>query len=565
MGNSLLLACSVLPTILIGAAASPSSQDGEATQAWLDLLFGNKTLALLGVITLGLLLGRVRIAGLSLGSSGVIFTALALGHMGYEIPDEIGTLGLIVFAYCIGLAAGPRFFRLFLQQGKSLAVVSISLVGIGAITAGGLSMLLDIPADLSAGIFAGALTSTPGLAAAMESLPPGSQLAVGYSIAYPFGVIAVVLFVQLLPRLLGVDLGELGEEPDSEQEQGRRITRVLVEVCNPVVFGKPLSELTVIAQSNCQVARILKEDQLVPMPPDLVLAEGQRLLLVAREFRLGPLVDLLGRRDERAGLIRNGAGQDMQAVVSSPKIVGKTLAELKLLSRHGVTVTRIIRHDLEFVPKRTDAIEYGDILKVVGESKDLESFVSLAGHRSRSFNETDLISLGIGILAGVVLGTVRISLGASGFSLGMVGGPLCVALVLAHFGHVGPVKGHLPSAARMLMTEVGLVCFLAGAGTAAGGTLGTVLRTHGPTLCLASMCVAVTPMVLGYLLARFVFRMNLLQILGTVCGGMTSTPGLGVLMAKTDSDAPVVSYTAAYPLALIVVTVFVKILVSVLN
>lgn len=528
----------------------------------LTTLLGNKLLCLVVVVTLGLLLGRIRVAGLSLGSSGVIFTALAMGNFGFEVPDGIGVLGLTVFVYCVGLSAGPRFFRVFQQDGRSLALISLILVGTGGLVAFGMSRLLHIPADLAAGVFTGALTSTPGLAAAMEALPKGSEVAVGYGIAYPFGVIGVVLFVQLWPRILRTDVTALGDQMRAHQDRGRRIVRVLVEVCNPAVVGRKLAELTTIFESNCQVARILQANKLVPLPGNLVLAEGQRLLLVARESQLPPIVDLLGRRDERADLLTDRQGQSAHVVVTSPDIVGKTLAKLKLRAKFGVTVTRITRHDVEFVPKLSDGIEYGDRLNVVGERDDLEAFASFAGHRAKTFDETDLISLGIGIIVGVVLGSVQMSLAGSSFSLGAAGGPLFVGLVLGHFGRIGPVKGHMPAAARILMTEMGLVFFLADAGVTAGLALEDVLRGHGATICIAAALTVTVPMTLGALLAHFVFRMNLLQTLGVVCGGMTSTPGLGVVTAKTDSEVPVVSYAAAYPVALIVITVFAKVLVS---
>ena len=527
----------------------------------LDVLLGNEILALLCVITLGLLLGRIRVGGVSLGSSGVIFTSLLLGMLGYQIPGEMATLGLIVFAYCVGLSAGPRFFRILKRDGRSLAALCAILVVTGAVTAGGLGSWLDIPPDLVAGIFAGALTSTPGFAAATEALPAGSQVAVGFGVAYPIGVITIVLFVQLAPRVARIDLAKLGKKLESLDEQERRICRVLVQICNPAVFGKRLSDLPIISDSNCQVARILEGDRLVPLPSDLVLAQGQRLLLIARAFRLPPIVDLLGQRDQQAGLLMDVEGQSIQVVVGSRELADKTLDQLSLRSRFGVTITRITRHDLEFVPKQTDAVEYGDMLRAVGERKDLNAFASFAGHRSRSFDETDLISVAIGILAGVGLGSIKVSVGANSFSLGMVGGLLCSALVLAHFGRIGPVKGHIPAAARLLMTEVGLILFLAGAGVTAGGTMDEVLRAHGLRLCLVSFLVATLPIIVGTIFARRMFGMNLLEILGAVCGGMTSTPGLGALMAKTDSGIPVVSYTTAYPIALIAMTLCTKALV----
>ncbi len=536
--------------------------DHTVTVHMLTFLLGNKLLCLIVVVTAGLLLGRVRLAGLSLGSSGVIFTALAMGHFGYAVPDGIGVLGLTVFVYCIGISAGPRFFRVFQRDGRALAIICVVLISAAASGAWGLSVAMSIPADLAAGVFAGALTSTPGLAAAMEALPQGSQAAVGYGIAYPFGVITVVLFVQLLPRLLRVDLSVLGAQLQSQEDQGRRIVRVLVEVCNPAILGRELSDLNAIPESNCQVARILDENRLVPVPANLVLAAGQRLLLIAREYRLPPVIDLLGRRDERADLLTDREGQCTHIVVTSSNIVGKTIDFLKLRSNRGVTITRITRHDVEFVPKRSDQIEYGDMLNTVGEPEDLESFAVFAGHRAKTFDETDLISLGVGITAGVILGSVQMSLGESTFSLGAAGGPLFVGLVLGHCGRIGPIKGHLPAAARMLMTEMGLTLFLAGAGVTAGRAVGGVIQSHGATLCVAAALTSLSPMLVGAIISRFVFRMNLLQTLGVVCGGMTSTPGLGALTAKTDSELPIISYAAAYPVALIIITIFAQLLVS---
>ncbi|MCP4250210.1 MAG: hypothetical protein GY778_24465 [bacterium] len=538
---------------------------GAETQGTLDSLLSNPLLALLVVVTLGLLLGRMRVAGLSLGSSGVIFTALAMGHFGYEIPAGVGVLGLTVFAYCVGLTAGPRFFRVFWREGKPLAVICVVLIGIGAVTAFGASRLLGIPADLTVGIFAGALTSTPGLAATMESFPAGSQVAVGYGLAYPFGVICIVLFVQLVPRMLRVDLRALGEALQSQEQEDRRIVRVLVEVCNPAMFGKSLGDLAILRESNCQIARILSGDRLTPLPAGLVLTEGQRLLLIARAYRLPPIIDLLGRRDEMTGLILDIERESMHVVVSSPNVAGKNLDDLRLRANFGVTLTRIMRHDVEFVPKPNDVVEYGDMLNMVGEEKDLDAFAAFAGHRAKSFDETDLISLGVGLIAGVLLGMTDISLGGTSLALGMAGGPLLVALILSHVDHIGPIRGHIPAAARMLMMEAGLVLFLASAGVSAGGALEDVLGSHGLTLCVAAGLVVVVPVAAGSLLARFLFRMNLLQILGVVCGGMTSTPGLGAVTAKTDSDVPLVSYAAAYPVALIVITLVVKVLVELLT
>jgi putative transport protein len=472
---------------------------------------------------------------------------------------------LVLFVYCVGLRAGPSFFRGFVRQGRSLTRLAAALILLSAVLTYLLSMLLAIPTDLAAGIFAGAMTSTPGLAAAMERLPEGSQVAVGYGIAYPFGVVGVVLFVQLLPRLLGQNLDKLGGDIPQEEDPGNKVVRALVEVKNPVVAGKKLAELGIIADSNCQVARILREKRLIPLPPDFTLELDQHVLVIGAESHIPAVIGLLGRPSKRTDYFMDAERERMQVVVSSKNVLGRSLGDLRLRNSFGVTVSRIHRHELEFVPTARDELEYGDALVVVGSPENLEDFAEFAGHRARTFDETDLASIGIGIVGGVLLGMVSFDMGGRGFSLGMAGGPLLVALILGHFGRIGPVVGHLPRASQMLLMEIGLVFFLAEAGVEAGRSVVPTVLAHGLSMCLAALAIALTPMILGYLIGRYILKMNLLQIIGGVCGGMTSTPGLGAITAKTDSEVPIVSYAAAYPVALILMTVFAQTLVSLLG
>ncbi|MBM3790469.1 MAG: transporter [Acidobacteria bacterium] len=528
-------------------------------------LLNNTLVALFAVVTLGLLLGRVQVLGLSLGSSGVIFTALFLGHLGYRIPEGVGILGLAVFVYCVGLRAGPSFFRGFARQGKDMARLAAVLIALAAGVTWVVATIAEIPVDLAAGMFAGCLTSTPGLAAALERLPPGSDAPVAYGIAYVVGLVGVVLFVQLLPRLLREDLERLSKSLADADQAGSQIARQLVEVANPAVVGRKLSDLRIISESNCQIPRILRGTRLVPITSDFTLEAGEHVLLVGREARLPVIVQLLGKPSERSDYIMDTERERRQIVVTSRRVVGKSLAELKLRTLFGVTVTRIHRHDLEFVPRPEDAIDYGDALSVVGEPERIDRLAEFAGHRARSYHETDLISLGIGITAGVVLGMIRVDLGGKGVSLGIAGGPLFVALILGHFGRIGPVVGRLPRAAHMFLMDAGLVLFLASAGAEAGRTLMPVLAQHGLKLAAAGILVTFLPLILGFVAARYIMRLSLLQIIGGVCGGMTSTPGLGIITDKTDSDIPVVSYAAAYPVALILVTVFAQVVVSVLT
>jgi putative transport protein len=522
----------------------------------------NPLLVLFATATLGLLLGRVSIAGVSLGSSGVIFVALAMGHLGARLPDEVGKIGLVLFVYCVGITAGPSFFRVFVRHGRDISRLTVALVLVATGAAWILARTLKIPADLAAGLFAGSLTSTPALAAAMEQLPRDSQVAVAYGLAYPFGVVGVVIFVQLLPRVLRIDLNELGRKLQTGEGESREIVRVLVEVVNPAVTGRKLSDLPFIAESNCQVSRQLKGNRLVPVTADFQLEAGQHVLLVGRSFRVERLLPLLGNRSDKTDYIMDTEHERSQVIVTSRQVVGRSVGDLRLLADFGVTVSRITRYDVEFVPDLEDTIEYGDALNVVGEPANLHRFAEHAGHRARAFDETDIISLGLGVIVGVLLGMVEFRLGGQTVKLGLAGGPLLVGLVLGHLGQVGRLRGHLPRASRLLLQEIGLVFFLAAAGLEAGAGIVDVVRESGLTLCAVAIMLSFVSLLSGTLIALFVFKMNLLQLIGAVCGGMSSTPALGVITSSVDSDIPMISYAASYPVALILKTVLVQALVA---
>lgn len=525
-------------------------------------LLQNPLLSLLAVLTGGLLLGRIRVAGLSLGASGVLLTALAAGAFGMVIPSGAGQLGLVIFVYCVGLSGGPGFFRTFRRRGKAFAQLAVLLVlSSAAIVAAG-ALLLGIPADLAAGVFAGAMTSTPGLASALEALGGTGHAAVGYGLAYPFGIVGAVLFAQMLPRVLGLDLAALGARAEDD---GNRIERELVEVMNESVRGRRVSAIDAVTEENCQISRYLLDGRLRPVEPDFVLEPGQQVLVVGRKRRLERVIDFLGRKSERTDYVLDAERERMQVVVGSREVVGKTLRELRLLSGFGVTISRILRHGVEIVPGPSDEIEYADALTAVGDREDLKRFASFAGHRVRIFDDTDLISVGVGMVAGVLLGMVTVGLGGAQLSLGLAGGPLLVGLLLGHFGHIGPIKGHLPRAARKLLEEVGLIFFLAAAGTAAGSGLGEAMSEFGPRLMALAAVTAAAPLGLGYFLGRRLFGLDPLETLGAVCGGITSTPGLGAITSATDSQVPVASYAAAYPAALILMTVVARGLVNLLG
>ena len=530
-----------------------------------QLLLDQPLIALFAIIASGLALGSITIKGINLSSSGVLFTALLAGHLGYSIPGGIGTLGLVLFVYCVGIGAGGRFFASVAREGATLGKLALVIVATGgAITWAG-AKLLDLPVNLATGIFAGALTSTPALAAATESLTDAaSGVSIGYGIAYPFGVIGVVLFVQLLPRLLKHDLNAIAAEHEAEDNTDERVITVLVEVTNQNLVGKKIAEAGISNLNACRVSRIFKEGQLIPLSYSDEFSQGLLLLLVGLNKEITIAIDTLGHRSDRH-LLKDVENERQNLLVTEHKIAGKSIRELASLKHYGVVITRITRGGLTFVPNTATLIEAHDNLTTVGRTEDLKVFAKAIGHRSTAIDSTDLLSLSVGLTLGIVAGLIPIGLpGSTPITLGLAGGPLLVALLLGHFGKVGRIVGHIPRPTRLLLQDLGLVFFLANAGVEGGVSLVATVRQYGITLFGLGMLVSVVPLILAWPLARKLFKLDPLQALGGICGGMTSTPALGAITAKTDSQVPVISYVSAYPVALIVMILITKILIGLL-
>jgi putative transport protein len=531
-----------------------------------ELFLDQPLVALFAIVALGLLFGNLTVRGVKLGSSGVLFSALLAGHLGYSVPGEAGTLGLVLFVYCVGIGAGGRFFASVAREGATLAKLALIIVGTGGLITWAGASWMGLPADLATGIFAGALTSTPALAAATEALKESSSgVSIGYGIAYPFGVIGVVLFVQVLPRVLKHDLERVAERHASAASADDSVENVLVEVTNQNLFGKKIADSGVANFNACQVSRIFKSGQLVPLSYDDTFSEGQLLLLVGLGREIGIATDYLGHRSDR-NILKDVENERQQLLVTDRKMAGQTIREIAPLKNHGVVITRITRLGLTFVPNASTVIENNDQLTAVGRIDDLKGFAKAVGHRSNAIDTTDLLSLSAGLTLGIIVGLIPIGLpGATPVTLGLAGGPLLVALLLGHFGRVGRIVGHIPRPTRLLLQELGLVFFLASAGVRGGGALTDTVSEYGLMVFALGLLVSLVPLIVAWPLARGLFKLDPLQSLGGICGGMTSTPALGAITAKTDSQVPVVSYVSAYPVALIVMIIVAKALIGALS
>lgn len=536
--------------------------DGGLHSLFSQPIFHNSIFATFSIIAIGLILGRITLYGISLGSAAVIFVALVYGHYGVEINGAVTLIGLVLFVYCVGIGAGSRFFSTLKETGIQLTIISCVVVLTGGIATAVTAWFFGISPSVASGVFAGALTSTPGLAAAQEHFGSVNQGAVsaGYAIAYPFGVIGTVLFVQAWPLLLRKNLQKIGEQLDSEETKATKILPVLVRMTNPKFVGYSIDKLKSLSHLHCRITRIMRNGVLSPIHPDDTLALNDQLWVIGRENDLETMLEILGEKVD-APVIINSDVERRTVIITHRQFANKTLSELKLLRTYGISISRILRYEYEIIPNDNTELNVGDQLVIVGNPENIARFTKAVGHRPSVMGATDLLSLTIGIAAGILLGMIPFG----GFKLGLAGGPLLAALLLGHFGRVGAIAGYVPRPTRLLLRELGLCLFLAGAGIKGGASFVETLQQQGAWIFVVGVIATLLPILVGYFAATFLYRFNILSALGGVCGAMTSTPALGAISSKTDSQVPVLSYASAYPAALLLMVVGVNLLLSIMQ
>ncbi len=534
----------------------------------MSALLAQDILVLFAILTAGSWIGQLSFKGLSLGTAGVLFVALVFGHFGFSVPKGIMDLGLLLFVYAVGLQAGPRFFRTFQRHGIQYVIIAVVTVGVGALVAVGVAFWLKLSPTLASGLYTGALTCTPALAAAVDAVEravPGSSgsVPVGYGIAYPFGMIGIVLLVQVLPRLLR---RSVRQEETAWLEQ-RRIESPGLEarqyrVSNPNCDGKQVSEINPHRMTLANISRVKRAARVFAARPDFVLHLGDIVMVVGAPEELAKMSLLLGEEtNERMDVNADVLSTDVE--VTEADLVGKKLAEMRVWELYTVVITRIRRQGLEIVPTGDVTLEMGDNLRVVGDRAAVESFVSQVHKHPQKAEETNMLPFLAGLLLGILLGSIPINL-SNGIQvkLGTAGGAFLVSLLVGHFGGIGPLRLYVPAAAKNLSRELGLMLFLAGAGTTAGAQFVEVLRQQGISLFIGGALITIASTLAGLLLMDRVYRMNLLATMGALTACMTNPPGLAAANAQTEIDLPTLSYASVYPVALIFKIVLAQILVG---
>lgn len=515
------------------------------------------------IIALGIMLGNLKIKGFSLDLSAVIFVALLAGHWGFIVPENFQSVGLVFFIFTIGMQAGPGFFDSFRQHGRQLILTGSLLVVITAITAYSLTMIFDIDSSLAVGIFNGALTSTPGLAAAIDATG-SSDAAVGYGLAYPVGVIAVILFVQLAPKLLRINIKK--EEQDFEAqllEEHPEIHNKKFVVENKNIFGKTIRELEIGTMTHAVISRVKHHDEIFTPTNETVLEEGDIVKVVGTNEALERAQLLFGKEIS----IDLTFGRDYKVnwlLVTNKKIVGKSFREINFKA-YGANVTRIRRSGIDITPGPHNRLRFGDKLLLAAPSSDMKNIQKMLGNSEKRLSETNFLPIALGIILGILLGQIKIPVfGLFDFKLGITGGVLTAALVLSRLGKTGPLIWSMSGSAIMLIRKLGLLLFMAAVGTQAGATLFETISNQGIQLVGIGALITVIPMFATLLIGHYYFHMNHLSLLGVITGSMTSTPGLAAIDTKTSSNAPSVGYATVYPVALVLMIIFSQLMVKIL-
>ena len=536
---------------------------------WLTDIFlkdstAHAVLVLALVISAGILVGKIRVRGVSFGIAGVLFVGILAAHLGLGIDpgtaDFVKDFGLILFVYSIGLQVGPGFFASLQRQGLAVNLLAAAVVLLGVGLAVALGRLFSLPAGALVGLLAGAVTNTPSLGAAQQALvevaggsaAAARQAGLAYAVAYPFGVIGVILGMILIRRVFRISLGE--ERAACEQAQAGVFPApesVSLEVANPQLDGRPLSALAGVIQAEFVVSRILRGQEVFTPVQDTPLRGGDVLLVVGARAVLDRLRLLVGK--ESAVDLKKVSGPlvSRHVLVSRKPVIGRTLAQLGLRRRYGVNITRIQRAGVEFVPSPAVRLQFGDRLTVVGGQDVVGQLAAELGNSPRQLDIPEILPIFLGMIAGVVLGSLPLPVPGlpMPLKLGLAGGPLLAAIVIGRFGNIGRFSSYVPRGASLMLREVGIVLFLACVGLRAGaGFVPALAGGSGLAWLGCGALVTLLPLALVAAFARLVLKTNYVELCGLLAGSMTDPPALAFANAHTGSDALAVTYATVYPL-----------------
>lgn len=542
------------------------------------------------VIAIGVILGKVKIFGVSLGVTFVLFVGIIVGQLYYSfVPDipaiDTGVLhfikefGLILFIFSIGLQVGPGFFSSFKKGGIVLNGLAMLIIALDLVVAliiyfgvGNISIT-----DL-VGVLSGAVTNTPGLGAAQQTLtevnaPDAANaiksMSMGYAAAYPLGVVGIILSMILVKVIFKINLGEETKHLEEEKEESQlKPYMITVKVTNKLIHGMPLGRLISIIDRNFVISRIRQhesEEIIIPTSKTIINENDLLYMVISSQDEdafvsiIGPKIEMDWRTDEQQGPVVS-----RRILITNSEYSGRRIGSLRLHMGYKLNATRVNRAGVDLLASANLSLQVGDRITVVGNIDDINRLAEKMGNSMKRLNQPNMFTMFIGILLGIIVGSIPIAFPGMSvpMKLGLAGGPLIVAILMSRWGYKIKLITYTSTSASMMLREVGICLFLASVGIGAGENfVGTVFNSTGAQWVLYGFLITFLPLMIVGCIARAKYKLNYFSILGLLSGSYTDPPALAYGNKTANNDAPAVAYSTVYPLTMFLRVVTAQILI----
>lgn len=530
------------------------------------------------VIAIGVMLGKIKFFGVSLGVTFVLFVGIVVGHFGFEANPELmhflREFGLILFIYSIGLQVGPGFFSSFKKGGMQLNLLAatVVLLGVGVTIALYYAFAGRIPMSMFVGILSGAVTNTPGLGAAQEALrqlfDAGQiteipQIALGYAVAYPLGVTGIILSLILIRVGFKIKLDKEEESLHSNENKQDGTQIITLRISSNAIHGKNIAQIRRLIGRQFVISRLYTNTTYSIPKADTILHNGDIILLVVSDDNASAVQELLGEVTEHDWKESEEKMISRRIVITRDVINGKTLGTLKLRALN-VNCTRIIRSGFDLLATDDLVLQVGDRVVVVGSPESIQRIEQVLGNTLKRLNEPHLITLFIGIFLGIIIGSIPFFVPGMPMpvKLGLAGGPLVVAILLGRFGFKLRLITYTTQSANLLLREIGITLFLASVGISSGGNfVDTVIHGDGLLWVASGVVITMVPLLVAGIIGRKALKLNYFTLMGLLAGSTTDPPALAYANQTAGNDAPAVAYSTVYPLTMFLRVIMAQILI----
>ena len=543
-----------------------------------ELIFGTgiaHTILLFAlVIATGIYLGRFKVKGVSIGSTWILFVGILLSHFGFRADPHILSFmkdfGLILFVFSIGLQVGPGFFHTFRTGGLKMNLLAFLMVILAVGVTLSIHFITGEDLRIMTGVMSGAVTNTPGLGAAQQTLSDAmsasgisqsvvadstSSIASAYAVAYPLGVLGVIFLLIFFKAIFKVDIDKEKEALDNEGNEGGNAIRASYQVCNPALFGMTVASLIKDDGDRFVISRISRGGVVETPGPATVLNEGDNVLVITSQAHEEAVKILFGKELEipfSEWTAKKSSPVARKITITRSGLTGKKLRELNVRSLYGVTVTRVIRAGVELVANPNLYLQMGDTLLVVGDEEGIDKVARLFGNKASRLSHPNLVPIFFGIVIGVIFGSIPISFPGvpQPVKLGLAGGPLIISILLGYFGPKMKITTYTTVSANMMLREIGISFFLAAVGLGAGANFISAIVNGGYWWILYGFLITVVPIIVTVLVARLALKLNFYQICGLIAGSTTNPPVLAFAQGAYGTDYTSVNYATVYPLSM---------------